>query len=454
MPKDAPHIMVVDKSLDLVRRLRSLLADRGARVAREWALGRAIEYFEETTFDVLLITGDGFRAGTGDGAELLEIIAAKCPLTQVIFLVAPEDLDIAMAGLKAGSYQYAKLPIADDELHMLVETALLRQPQYGDNLLLRSPVTLTSAFEQMIGRSEPMQRVYQLIRQAAATDIPVLVSGETGTGKDLVAQAIHAQSGRGAGPYVPVHLGALPPELVAAELFGHERGAFTGAHAERPGQFEAADGGSIFIDEIGTVDAKVQVSLLRVIEHGKFHRLGGRKQVATDARIIAATNDDLPEAVARGAFREDLYYRLDVFHIDMPPLRAREGDIALLAEAFLGRYNLAFQKNILHLSPELLTLFEAYPWPGNVRELKNVVQRAVLVCGGDSLLPEHVPPRLHQRADVPAAIAFEIGTPLEEVERRMIQRALAVAKNRTHAAELLGISRRALYNKLKKHDIQ
>ncbi|MCC6142230.1 MAG: sigma-54-dependent Fis family transcriptional regulator, partial [Candidatus Hydrogenedentes bacterium] len=372
-------------------------------------------------------------------------------VTQILFLVEPDDVDIAMTGLRAGSFQYAKLPIEDEELRLLLDMAVERQPQYGENLLLREKGGPETSFEQLIGRSEAMQGLYQQMRQAAATSIPVLIIGETGTGKDLVAQAIHAQSDRAAAVYAPVHLGALPQELVASELFGHERGAFTGAHGQRKGQFELAHGGTVFIDEIVTIDERVQVALLRIIEQKQFSRLGGEEILYSDARIITATNEDLWEAVQRGAFREDLYYRLDVFHIEVPPLRQRTGDIPLLMEEFLRRFNAAFQKNILHIAPDLISMLECYAWPGNVRELKNVVQRAVLVCSGDTLMPEHVPPRLQNENIVKPRISFELGTSLDEVERQMVVQALALARNRTQAAELLGISRRALYNKIKKH---
>jgi transcriptional regulator with PAS, ATPase and Fis domain len=282
-----------------------------------------------------------------------------------------------------------------------------------------------------------------------------LLIGETGTGKDLAAQAIHQQSARSEGPYIPVNLGAIPAGLVASELFGHERGAFTGAAEQRKGIFERAHDGTVFLDEIGTIDEKVQVSLLRLIEQKKFHRLGGRRGISSNVRLIAASNQDLVDAVQQGIFREDLYYRLDVFRIMMPPLQERQEDISLLIDEFLKRYNRKFQKNILGISPESVSLLESYDWPGNVRELKNVIQRGVLVCSGEVLLPEHLPPRFRADRVVRPKVTFTVGTPLEEVEREMVIRALAVAKNnRTRAADLLGISRRALYNKLHKHRIR
>lgn len=309
--------------------------------------------------------------------------------------------------------------------------------------------------ERLVGKSKPMEDVYRHVRQAATTDIPILLMGETGTGKDLAAQAIHERSERNNGPYVVINLGALPSELVGSELFGHEKGAFTGAIERREGKFEEARNGTIFLDEIATIDAKVQVSLLRLIEQRTFHRLGGKTTIRTNARLIAASNQNLFELVEQGRFRKDLYYRFDVFRIVMPPLRQREGDIVLLIDEFLNRFNRSFKKHIVGVAPECVSLLESYDWPGNVRELKNVVQRAVLVCEGEVLLPDHLPPRFRKGKSALTKVSFEIGTPLEDVEREMIVRALAATQNnRKRAADLLGISRRALYNKLQKHNIR
>ena len=308
--------------------------------------------------------------------------------------------------------------------------------------------------EKLFGESPAMKAVFRQIKQAAATDIPVLLYGETGTGKDLAARAIHAQSERREGPFMAVNLAALPQELVASELFGHEKGAFTSAEQRREGKFELADNGTIFLDEIAAIDEKVQVSLLRLIERKSFHRLGGRAAISTNARLIAASNQDLAEDVKRGTFREDLYYRLDVFRIVMPPVRERRTDIPALIDVFLQRFNKNLDKDIAGISPECVAILEAYDWPGNVRELKNVIQRAALVCNGDILLPEHLPPRFRKIPSQRPAVSFEVGTPLAEVEREMIVRTLeSVGHNRTHAAEKLGISRRALYNKMRRYNI-
>lgn len=454
MKSEPIKIIVVSRNAELVQRLKGLFPEEWIHVIRESNIDRVLERFEWESYDVLIITSVAFKAGEINGIELLEVIAAKSPTTQVLFLVESRDIQIAMSALKAGMYQYAKLPIGDEELRLLIKTAIEERSRYGTNLLLEADKRKVQ-FEKLIGRSPSMQSVYRQIRQAAATDIHVLLEGETGTGKDLAAQAIHQQSVRKEGPYIPVNLGATPAELVASELFGHEKGAFTGAAERRKGIFEQARNGTVFLDEIGTIEEKVQVSLLRLIEQKKFHRLGSRRSISSNVRLIAASNQDLADAVQRGRFREDLYYRLDVFRMVMPPLKERQGDVPLLIDEFLKRYNHRFQKNILGIGPECVSLLESYDWPGNVRELKNVIQRAVLVCTGEVILPQHLPPRFRPDRPVRPKVAFEIGTPLDEVEREMVIRALAATKNnRKRAAELLGISRRALYNKLRKHGIQ
>jgi DNA-binding NtrC family response regulator len=448
------RIIAVDKKADLAERLVRLLAKDRIEVHHEPSIDRVPERFGAERYDAVVLTSAAFKAGQIDAVELLEVITADSPATQIVFLVEAQDTAIARSVLKGGTYQYAKLPISDNQLRLLVKTAIGKRALHGTDPSLDGEKREVR-FEKLVGKSKPMEEVYRQIRQAAATDIPILLMGETGTGKDMAAQAIHEQSERNNGPYVAINLGALPSELVGSELFGHEKGAFTGATERREGKFEEARNGTIFLDEIATIDAKVQVSLLRLIEQKTFHRLGGKTTIRTNARLIAASNQNLSELVEQGRFRKDLYYRLDVFRIVMPPLRQRSGDTVLLIDEFLNRFNRSFKKHIMGVAPECVSLLESYDWPGNVRELKNVVQRAVLVCEGEVLLPDHLPPRFRKAKPALSKVSFEIGTPLEEVEREMIVRALAaVQNNRKHAADLLGISRRALYNKLQKHNIK
>jgi DNA-binding NtrC family response regulator len=308
----------------------------------------------------------------------------------------------------------------------------------------------------MVAFTLTMQFVIQHILEAAASDIPVLITGETGTGKDLVAAAIHKRSARKNSPYVPVNMGAIASELVASELFGHERGAYTGASEARPGLFEQAQNGSIFLDEITTMDKKTQISLLRVLETKTVRRVRGEKDIHVNVRIIAASNENIEEAIKAGRFREDLYYRLDVFRIQLPPLRERQGAISLLTDHFVARFAEAYGKEIRTVSRESYRLIRQYPWPGNVRELKNVIQRAVLLAKTSELTPELLPQRIrdahasgngHSTEYSPIRLGMRLG----DVEKEYIRMTLSAVKgNKMQAASVLGISRRALYNKLKR----
>jgi DNA-binding NtrC family response regulator len=447
-------IICVDRGPDLYQQLVRIFSSLHVQLFREPSIDRVLERFESDAFDVLILASSAASGGEITGIELLEIITEKSPATQILFLVNPKEIAMASLALRVGTYHYARLPVSDEELLLLIQAAMEKRPQYGPNLLLKEELGRTK-FEQMVGGSPPMQDVYRQIRQAAATDIPVLLVGETGTGKDLVAQAIHQLSARKTNLFLPVHLGALPAELVASELFGHEKGAFTGAQTRYIGSFEQGNMGTIFLDEISTVDESVQVSLLRLLETKKFQRLGGRKTIRTDIRIIAATNVDLYDAVQQGMFREDLYYRLEVFSIALPPVRQRPGDVSLLIDHFLKRFNDAYSKNIIGVSPECVSLLESYDWQGNVREIKNVLHRAVILCSGEVLLPEHLPQRFRTGKPIKKVLQFPLGTSLEIVEREVIRQTLhALDNNRQRVAAVLGISRRTLYNKLAKYNLK
>ncbi|HXV80441.1 MAG TPA: sigma-54 dependent transcriptional regulator [Candidatus Binatia bacterium] len=311
-------------------------------------------------------------------------------------------------------------------------------------------------FEGILAFTLTMRSVIQHIMEAAAEDIPVLISGETGTGKDLVAAAIHKRSKRKSGPFLPVNMGGIAAELVSSELFGHAKGAYTGASEARAGLFEQAQGGTIFLDEIATMDEKTQVSLLRILETKTLRRVRGEKDIHVDVRVIAATNENIEEAVKLGRFREDLYYRLDVFRIELPPLRERHGAISLLTDHFVARFAEMYSKDIRVVSRDAYRLMRRYHWPGNVRELKNVIQRAVLLAKGFELTPDLLPERIREvdssETVQPAEKApIHLGMSLGEVEREYIKMTLAsVNGNKLKAASMLGISRRALYNKLKR----
>ena len=388
--KAALKIICVDEGRDLARQVMNSFDKTDIELAYERSIDEVVDRFERETFDLMLFSSSVAQRQPDDALEILELISAKCPGTQILFFAHPGRLKMAHQALRAGAFHYSRLPVSDQELKLLIETAVEKRPQVGLNLLLRSEVEKTT-FESMVGRSTAMQQVYRQIRQAAATDIAVLLSGETGTGKELAAKAIHELSSRSQGPCIPVHIGSLPADLVASELFGHEPGAFTGALGGRKGCFEEADGGTVFLDEIATIDEKMQVSLLRLLETSKFSPIGGNECRAVDARVIAASNADLQEEVRLGRFREDLYYRLDVLHITLPPLRERYGDIHLLVDHFIQEACDSFHKRIRGVAPDFISCLEAYPWPGNVRELKNVIQRAVVTCPGTFLKPPSFP---------------------------------------------------------------
>lgn len=324
---------------------------------------------------------------------------------------------------------------------------------------LHPDVYVPVEFEGIIAISLPMRTVIQRITEAASADIPVLITGETGTGKDMVAAAIHKRSNRKDKAYIPVNTGAMARELIASELFGHEKGAYTGASETRRGFFEQADGGTIFLDEISTMDEKTQVSLLRILEEKTFRRVGGEKDIQVDVRVIAATNENLEEAVKERRFREDLYYRLDVFRINLPPLRARPGAVTLLTDHFVSYFDSLYKKNVRMVSPETYRCLRRYPWPGNVRELKNVIQRAVLMAKGEELTPELIPARIREAAGLstnadPQTFPIHVGMTLQVVEKEFIAMTLAsTGGNKKEAAAILGISRRALYNKLKRYGL-
>jgi DNA-binding NtrC family response regulator len=452
MPKkNRIKIMVVDRELDFFRQTQRIFPRDVADVAFERTLEHAFEKFEEQTFDILMLTGAAFKFRVDITIELLEIIATKCAITQVLILVHTRELPLAFSALKAGSYQYAKLPVADEELRLLVDTALNHRPRYSLNLLLKENPE-KEGFEDMVGRSPLMMEVYRQIRQAAQTEIPVLITGETGTGKELVARAVHQLGKRQEKPFVPIHLGALPQELVASELFGYEKGAFTGAWKSYKGSFETAKRGTIFLDEIGTIDEKNQVSLLRLLETKRFQRIGGTLDIKANFRVITASNENLTEAVQQGRFREDLFYRLDVFPITLPAVRRRTGDVPLIVDYFLKRFNHIYQKNIFGISPECINRLESYNWPGNVREIKNVIHRAVVLCSGEVLLPEHLPKRFFSEQPGPPMVSIRIGSTIEEAEKEMIAQTLTWTNyNRQRSAAILGISRRTLYNKIDKY---
>src|SRR5918995_3425380 len=419
-------------------------------------IGRAAERFEAEKYDVLIWEAVESKTEQSKGLELLDLLTKHSSRTFIIVVTDQEGGPLPLDRLKAYAHRTLMRPVDEDEICALVSQALHQQAaKNGDNRRRQIPIPLE--FEGMLGISLPMQEVFQRILEAASEDISVLITGETGTGKDMVASAIHKSSRRNNGPYIVVNTGAMCSELIASELFSHEKGAYTGAIDTAKGRFEEAHGGTIFLDEISTINEKAQVSLLRVLETKTFRRVGAEKDICGNVRVIAATNENLEEAVKQKKFREDLFYRLEVFHIHVPALRERPGGVTLLTNHFVPHFNAIYKKKMRAVSTESWRCLRNYSWPGNVRELKNVIQRGVLMAKGEELTPDLLPLRIRVAAETNAAaqhFPIHAGMTLDAVEKEFIQMTLASTRgNKKDAAQQLGISRRALYDKLKKHGL-
>jgi DNA-binding NtrC family response regulator len=360
-------------------------------------------------------------------------------------------VETAVAAMKEGAYDYLTKPVDLQRLRVMLDKIVERLDTLREVKSLRRQLRERGMFGQMVGNSAEMRKIYQVIEQAAPTSASVLITGESGTGKELVAQTIHQLSPRAAFPFVAINCAAIPETLLESEIFGHEKGAFTGAADRRPGCFELADRGTLFLDEIGEMTPATQVKLLRVLQERTFRRLGGRTEQSVDVRVLAATNADPAEAVRKGRLREDLYYRLNVFAFRLPPLRERKDDLALLSQAFISEFAARNQRSVAGVDHETMRIFENYAWPGNVRELRNVIERATILAPGPLIEPQHLPPTLvSEPAPVaPSGMALAPGTTVEEAERRLIIMTLEHTRNnKTRAAEILGISLKTLHNKL------
>ena len=380
-----------------------------------------------------------------DGVELLRAGRIVSPATQVIMITAFGTIDDAVEAMKIGAVDFIVKPFKRATITRAVLKALRRKGI--------AVAGTEAADDEIIGASPPIRKALDAVRQVAPTSATVLIVGESGTGKELIADAIHRGSRRRGGPFVKVNCAALPDTLLESELFGHEKGSFTGAVSQRKGRFELADGGSIFLDEVGQFMPSTQAKLLRVLQSGEFERVGGTKTLKVTARVIAATNADLDEELKDGRFREDLYYRLNVVRVHMPPLRERPEDIPPLAEYFLRKYSVKDNKTVTTIAADTLDVLQHYPWPGNVRELENTIERAVVFCEGDCIRLEDLPPELIAARGGASKVSVEVGTSVKEAERRLIKETLRRTEgNKRAAADLLGISLRTLYRKLEQID--
>jgi DNA-binding NtrC family response regulator len=448
MQNEAGTILVVDDEPDMRALFKDVLEERGHKVTVASGGREALKCLAEEEYAVVL---SDLRMKEMPGIELLTEVKRTYPDTNVILMTAFGSVESAIEAMKQGAYDYLTKPVKTEELVLITEKALREAALRREVNSLRREVHREYSFHQILGKSKPMREVFDLIRRVADSPTNILITGESGTGKELVAKAIHYNSERRDAPFVPVNCAAIPETLIESELFGHVKGAFTDAKVDKRGLFEEAQKGTLFLDEISELPTLLQAKLLRAIQEREIRRVGATKPVPVDVRIIAATNLLLAEEVKAKRFREDLYYRLNVIEIRLPPLRERREDIPMLVEAFLKKCAEASRKKLQGMSESALALLMDFPWPGNVRELENVIERAVTLTRGEQIVPEDLPPAiLGARGDrkVIDEAADRI-LPLQEVEKEYILRILEkTGGNKYQAAQTLGIDRKTLYRKL------
>jgi two-component system response regulator HydG len=450
---EKPKILIVDDEPSHRTMLRAVLAQEGYAVAEAPDGRDAVEAVEKDAFDLILLD---IRMTAMDGIEALAEIRKISPLVPVLIMTAYASVQTAVEALKAGAFDYLTKPLDIEELKVLIDKALDHYHLKKENLSLKERLGDRFDFSRIIGRSAPMKALLETLSLVAPTDATVLILGESGTGKEVIANALHQNSLRGLRPFVKVSCAALPEQLLESELFGHEKGAFTGAVARREGRFQLADSGTIFLDEVGEMSPATQTKLLRVLQERAFEPLGSSRTVTVDIRVIAATNKDLSAEVKAGRFREDLFYRLNVVPLTVPPLKDRREDIPLLADHFLTIFKEKNRKFLKTISGKALDLLVRYDWPGNVRELENCIERAVILARDEVIVPADLPPQIHMQSEVAGEAAFGLpyGISLDEMEKVLILKTLEeTGGNRTRTAEILGINRRTLQNKLKDYGI-
>jgi two-component system response regulator HydG len=456
MPERVKTILVVDDEPGQRAMLRAVLTAEGYQVAEAEDGASALAHVDAHFYDLILMD---VRMAHLDGMAALKAIKVRSPGMPIVLMTAYGTVRDAVEAMKAGAYDYLTKPLDIDELKLAVARGLRHAALEEENARLRALVGCDVDVSAIIGTSEPMRQLFEAIALVAPTEATVLILGESGTGKELVAQAIHANSPRRARPLIAVNCAALPETLLESELFGHERGAFTGATERRLGRFELAHDGTIFLDEIGDLTPASQIRLLRVLQSQEFERVGGTTTLHVDVRVIAATHKDLGAAADAGQFREDLLYRLQVFPLTVPPLRERRDDIPLLVEHFLKTYSERHRRRLRGLTPRTLDLLMRHTWPGNVRELEHTIERGVILTRGEHITPAELPPTIcalsgESEEGMPLETTLPVGLTLKEVERELIRQTLEhTGGNRTKAAEVLGISRATLHNKLKEYGL-
>jgi DNA-binding NtrC family response regulator len=445
---EQPKILIVDDEQIVRESLTNWLKEESYQVEAAENGTQALEKIRLAPFQVVLLD---LKMPGMDGLQVLTEVKKEFPDIEVIIMTAYGSVNTAVEAIKSGAYDYIVKPFDPEEVALLIKKILEHKNLILENILLRQKLEDKYEFEDLIGKSAVMQQVFDLIRNVAPTQATVLITGESGTGKELVAKAIHAISPRRYEPFIALSCGALPDTLLESELFGYEKGAFTGAAHTKKGRFEMADGGTLFLDEVGEISLKTQIDLLRVLQERSFRRLGGTELIKVDVRIISATNRDLSQAITQGIFRSDLFYRLNVVGLRLPSLRERREDIPLLAKHFLRRYAIEINKKIERLTPSALELLMEYNWPGNVRELENAIERAVVISPGHELTEKD----LTFLQPSPGYVNEPSSKNLQELEKKHIHRILEENRwNISKTAVDLGIDRVTLYNKIKKYGFE
>ena len=457
MPQE--RILIVEDEPGVIEVFTECLTREGYAINTAATGETAIQMLADNRYDVVLID---LHLPKADGFQVLAHLQQVSPSSSAIVVTGHGSIESAVEAMKQGAVDYLTKPMTVVQLRIVVKKALDVQRLQRENRRLRQQLKSTYRFENLLGTSWAMQQVFQLIAKVADVETTVLISGETGTGKELVARAIHFNSRRAERPLIPINCGAIPESLLESELFGHERGAFTGATHTRVGRFEVAHGGTLFLDEVSEMSPALQVKLLRVLQEQRFERVGSTKSIQVDVRIVAATNCDLEQAVVRGEFREDLYYRLSVIPLSIPPLRERQDDIPLLLRHFLERFNRLHRLHVEGFPPRALDILLNHPWPGNVRELENLVDRLVVFKGQGLIHPQDLPEKMRGAGMTGPAVpmmeipeeGFCLDKAVTEFEQALISTALQQADGVKHkAAQLLGVKRTTLIEKLKRHSL-